>query len=74
MKLYVQLILTMQCIAKQALFTSTVATPITIISQYRLMSDYEVTLVDGKMSEFFVKFHGPAESKLCLGTQHRTVP
>jgi len=26
------------------------------------MSDYEVTLVDGKMSEFFVKFHGPAES------------
>lgn len=27
------------------------------------MSDYEVTLVDGKMSEFFVKFHGPAESK-----------
>jgi hypothetical protein len=28
----------------------------------RLMSDYEVTLVDGKMSEFFVKFHGPEES------------
>jgi ubiquitin-conjugating enzyme E2 H len=27
------------------------------------MSDYEVTLVDGKMSEFFVKFHGPAESR-----------
>jgi hypothetical protein len=30
------------------------------------MSDYEVTLVDGKMSEFFVKFHGPAESSFLL--------
>jgi hypothetical protein len=26
------------------------------------MSDYQVTLVNNKMSEFFVKFHGPVES------------
>jgi ubiquitin-conjugating enzyme E2 H len=26
------------------------------------MSDYQVTLVNNKMSEFYVKFHGPAES------------
>lgn len=30
---------------------------------YSLMSDYEVTLVNNKMSEFFVKFHGPSESE-----------
>lgn len=30
------------------------------------MSDYEVTLVNGKMSEFFVKFKGPVESKCPL--------
>ena len=34
------------------------------------MSDYEVTLVDGKMSEFFVKFHGPAESTSSLYFHH----
>lgn len=28
------------------------------------MSDYEVTLVNNKMSEFYVKFTGPAESEL----------
>lgn len=27
-----------------------------------LMSDYDVTLVNNKMSEFFVKFKGPSES------------
>lgn len=27
------------------------------------MSDYEVTLVNNKMSEFFVKFRGPTESE-----------
>jgi hypothetical protein len=27
------------------------------------MSDYQVTLVNNKMNEFFVKFHGPAESE-----------
>lgn len=30
------------------------------------MSDYEVTLVNGKMSEFFIKFKGPAESESAL--------
>jgi hypothetical protein len=28
-----------------------------------LMSDYQVTLVNNKMNEFFVKFHGPVESE-----------
>ncbi|WVQ83343.1 ubiquitin-conjugating enzyme E2 8 [Cryptococcus sp. DSM 104549] len=32
-----------------------------------LMSDYEVTLVNNKMSEFFVKFHGPAETPFANG-------
>lgn len=27
------------------------------------MSDYQVSLVNNKMSEFFVKFYGPAESE-----------
>lgn len=36
------------------------ATQLTVPS---LMSDYEVTLVNNKMSEFFVKFKGPAESE-----------
>ena len=31
------------------------------------MSDYQVTLVNNKMSEFFVKFYGPAESELQPG-------
>ena len=28
------------------------------------MSDYEVTLVNDSMQEFYVKFYGPAESDL----------
>jgi hypothetical protein len=28
------------------------------------MSDYEVSLVNDSMQEFYVRFHGPAESKL----------
>ena len=28
-----------------------------------LMSDYEITLVNDNMQEFYVRFHGPAESK-----------
>jgi hypothetical protein len=28
------------------------------------MSDYEVTLVNDCMQEFYVRFYGPAESKL----------
>lgn len=32
-----------------------------------LMSDYEVTLVNNKMSEFFVRFHGPAETPFAKG-------
>ena len=27
------------------------------------MSDYEVTLVNDSMQEFYVRFYGPAESK-----------
>ncbi|ORY30395.1 ubiquitin-conjugating enzyme/RWD-like protein [Naematelia encephala] len=33
----------------------------------RLMSDYEVTLINNKMSDFFVKFHGPAETPFAKG-------
>lgn len=29
----------------------------------RLMSDYEVTLVNDNMQEFYVRFHGPVESE-----------
>lgn len=29
----------------------------------RLMSDYEVTLVNDNMQEFYVRFHGPTESE-----------
>ncbi|WRT64764.1 ubiquitin-conjugating enzyme E2 8 [Kwoniella shivajii] len=32
-----------------------------------LMSDYHVTLVNNKMSEFFVKFHGPVETPFAKG-------
>ncbi|WWD21500.1 ubiquitin-conjugating enzyme E2 8 [Kwoniella shandongensis] len=32
-----------------------------------LMSDYQVTLVNNKMSEFFVKFHGPVETPFAKG-------
>ncbi|WVQ69273.1 uncharacterized protein L199_007490 [Kwoniella botswanensis] len=32
-----------------------------------LMSDYQVTLVNNKMSEFTVKFHGPAETPFAKG-------
>ncbi|ORX33895.1 ubiquitin-conjugating enzyme/RWD-like protein [Kockovaella imperatae] len=31
------------------------------------MSDYQVTLVNNKMSEFFVKFYGPAETPFAKG-------
>jgi hypothetical protein len=30
------------------------------------MSDYQVTLVNNKMNEFFIKFYGPAESALTV--------
>jgi ubiquitin-conjugating enzyme E2 H len=30
------------------------------------MSDYEVTLVNDNMQEFFVRFHGPTDSESCL--------
>ncbi|RSH83444.1 Ubiquitin-conjugating enzyme E2 8 [Apiotrichum porosum] len=32
-----------------------------------LMSDYQVTLVNNKMNEFFVKFYGPAETPFAKG-------
>lgn len=35
---------------------------LTLVSS-RLMSDYEVTLVNDNMREFFVRFHGPTESE-----------
>lgn len=36
-------------------------------SYHRLMSDFDVNLVNDSMSEFYVKFKGPTESKcFCL--------
>ena len=32
------------------------------VSAFRLMSDYEVNLVNDSMQEFYVRFHGPTES------------
>lgn len=32
------------------------------VGAHRLMSDYEVTLVNDNMQEFYVRFHGPVES------------
>jgi ubiquitin-conjugating enzyme E2 H len=29
-----------------------------------LMSDYEVNLINDNMQEFYVRFHGPEDSKL----------
>lgn len=29
---------------------------------FSLMSDYEVTLVNDNMQEFYVRFHGPSDS------------
>lgn len=34
-----------------------------------MMSDYEVTLVNDNMQEFFVIFKGPSESKRCSSCQ-----
>lgn len=34
----------------------------------RLMSDYEVTLVNDNMQEFYVRFYGPSDSK---GTRYQ---
>lgn len=33
---------------------------------HRLMSDYEVTLVNDNMQEFYVRFFGPPESAFLL--------
>jgi hypothetical protein len=33
------------------------------LASCRLMSDYEVTLVNDNMREFYVRFHGPSESE-----------
>lgn len=30
---------------------------------FSLMSDYEVTLVNDNMQEFYVRFHGPSDSE-----------
>jgi ubiquitin-conjugating enzyme E2 H len=35
-----------------------------------LMSDYEVTLVNDNMQEFYVRFKGPEESKLACPSHH----
>lgn len=41
----------------------------------RLMSDYEVNLVNDSMQEFYVRFYGPAESmsSLTLEVYHRAI-
>lgn len=36
-----------------------------------LMSDYEVTLVNDNMQEFYVRFKGPEESEYILITKDR---
>jgi hypothetical protein len=36
----------------------------------RMMSDYKVEMVNDGMSEFYVEFHGPRDSKL---TRHTSV-
>ena len=33
---------------------------------HRLMSDYEVNLVNDSMQEFYVRFYGPAESECAV--------
>lgn len=51
-------------------------TPHTDLYEYRLMSDYEVTLVNDCMQEFYVRFYGPAESTsppIPLGSRRPTV-
>lgn len=40
--------------------------PTFVNNNIRLMSDYEVTLVNDNMQEFYVRFHGPADSTLCF--------
>ncbi|KAK1921582.1 ubiquitin-conjugating enzyme/RWD-like protein [Papiliotrema laurentii] len=42
-------------------------TPLLVFTAHSLMSDYEVTLVNNKMSEFYVRFHGPAETPFAKG-------
>lgn len=37
-------------------------TPADSGERYRLMSDFEVTLVNDNMQEFYVRFNGPEES------------
>lgn len=41
---------------------------------FSLMSDYQVTLVNNKMNEFFVKFHGPAESECFYASRPKHHP
>ena len=41
------------------------------VATRRLMSDYQVTLVNNKMSEFFVQFKGPKESEWVGVGSHR---
>ena len=38
-----------------------------------LMSDYEVTLVNDNMQEFYVRFKGPEESKYPLIANYRAI-
>jgi ubiquitin-conjugating enzyme E2 H len=38
-----------------------------------LMSDYEVTLVNDNMQEFYVRFKGPEESKYTITANDRVV-
>lgn len=38
-------------------------TAISLPRMLSLMSDYEITLINDSMQEFYVRFHGPDESK-----------
>lgn len=40
-----------------------VGRPLTSLASHRLMSDYEVNLVNDSMQEFYVRFYGPVESE-----------
>lgn len=39
---------------------------------HRLMSDFDVTLVNDSMNEFYLKFKGPAESTFCFALHSLT--
>lgn len=58
MKLYAYL----SSLTHSSIFLASINTD-KLLEHNRLMSDYEVTLVNDNMQEFFVRFHGPVESE-----------